>query len=144
MKQEYFIYNGKKYNSGTIIIVDHFCICACKLYRAKAEFLYYDTEEDKYAYKIYGEVIIDKGDNFKKNFHGVYDKNAVKPMINTTPKIPTFKDELNIDGLFLAWLWYVFIMVVAIIFYDRILIWILESIIFFNYRNKKLKEAGYK
>ena len=56
----------------------------------------------------------------------------------------TFFDELNIDGLFLAWMWYIFIMAIATIFYARIGIWLFASVIFFSYRNNKLKEEGYK
>jgi hypothetical protein len=56
----------------------------------------------------------------------------------------TLTEELSVEGLFIAWIWYIFIMVVAIIFNARIGIWLLASIIFFNYRNKKLKEAGFK
>jgi hypothetical protein len=63
---------------------------------------------------------------------------------SNTPKQRTLKDELNIDGLLIAWIWYIFIMVIGTIFKGNIAIWIFTSIIFFNYRNKKLREAGYK
>mgnify|MGYP003292042507 CR=1 FL=1 len=51
---------------------------------------------------------------------------------------------VNIDGLFIAWIWYIAIMLILFIFYDRLVGWIAVSIIFFNYRNKKLREAGFK
>lgn len=144
MKQEYFVYKGKRYNKGDIIIVEEFCYYSCKLHKTKAEFLYYDAEEKKYALKVYNNVVIHDEDHFNMIFCGAYEP-VIKNKANVTePKQLTFKDELNIDGLFLAWLWYVFIMLVAVIFKDCIGIWILASVVFFNYRNKKLKEAGYR
>ena len=67
-----------------------------------------------------------------------------KDCCNNVKKKATFKDELNIDGMFIAWLWYVFIMLIATIFKDNIIIWTLTSLIFFHYRKTKLKEAGYQ
>ena len=82
---------------------------------------------------------------FNDSFVRIYDPNARYGNAKIqSQKSHTFSDELNIDGLLIAWIWYVFIMVVGSIFYDRIGIWIITSVIFFSYRNKKLKEAGYK
>lgn len=56
----------------------------------------------------------------------------------------TFKDELNVDGMLSAWIWYVFLMITITLFNDRLLGWSMTSLIFTNYRNKKLREAGLK
>ena len=57
---------------------------------------------------------------------------------------PTLGEEMNVPDLGLAWIWYIIIMAVSFIFTDRLFIWVIASVIFFNYRKKKLREAGYK
>lgn len=145
MRQNYFVHNGRKYYSGTIISLLTISNISYSMYKANAEFLWYDTETKEYNVKICGKEYTYSEERFNNAFVGIYDHTEV--VVNTCNKDKgklTFFEELNIDGLFIAWMWYVFIMAVAIIFYDRIYIWIFASIIFFNYRNKKLKEAGYK
>lgn len=145
MKQEYFIRNGIRYDKGTIVILLWFNPYARNVYNEKAKFLYYDTDKDEYTFEIWGQTFTYPQEIFEHKFVEIYDPNKVKaPKAQPQPKQHTFSDELKIDGLAVAWVWYVFIMAVAVIFYDRIGIWILASIIFFNYRSKKLKEAGYK
>ena len=145
MKQNYFVYNGKKYYSGTILHVLKISDISYKMYRTNAEFLWYDTETKEYNIKIYDKEYTYNEKRFYNAFVGIYEhtEDVVKTYHKDKRKL-TFFEELNIDCLFIAWMWYIFIMVTAIIFYDRIYIWIFASIIFFNYRNKKLKEAGYK
>ena len=145
MKQKYFIYDGKRYNSGTIVVIKWCNNITHTVINASATFIDYDTENKEYTVEIYGNKHVYTEDNFLKVFCYIVDDNVVSNR-NTShvSEQHTFTDELNIDGLFIAWIWYVFIMAVGVIFYDRIAIWILASIIFFNYRKKKLKEAGYK
>lgn len=145
MKQNYFVHNNKRYESGTIIILSRFDYISRRVCDTKVKFLCHDTETKEYIVEIYGKEYTYTEKFFYDNIIEIYDPN--KPIVNTqaaNAKTRTFSDELNIDGLFIAWMWYVFIMAVGVIFYDRIGIWILASIIFFRYRNKKLKEAGYK
>lgn len=145
MKQNYFVHNGNRYDSGTIVILSSFDIYSRRVCNMKYKFLYYDTETEEYNVEIYGKEEKYKKERFNKDFICIYDPNIRHIRENKQPeKTHTFTDELNIDGLLIAWLWYVFIMAVGVIFYDRIGIWILASVIFFRYRNKKLKEAGYK
>ncbi len=146
MKQNYFVYNDKRYDTGTMIILSRFDIYSRRVCNTKAKFLWYDAELKRYSVEIYGKEYIYEKESFNKDFLGIYEPNKTTAATQTSAnnKAYTFSDELNIDGLLIAWIWYVFIMAVAVIFYDRIGIWILASIIFFNYRNKKLKEAGYK
>jgi hypothetical protein len=139
MKQDYFVYNGRRYNVGDLIPFMFFDGKIGKLYRTQVEFLYYNTNTKEYFIKVYGKEYRYTETIFYQNIC-----NPVAPRAPDTHNKFTFSDELNIDGLLIAWIWYVFIMAVAVIFYDRIAIWILASIVFFNYRNKKLKEAGYK
>ncbi len=146
MKQNYFVYNDVRYDTGTIVILSRFNVYSRKVCDTKAKFLWYDAELKRYSVEIYGKEYIYKEDDFNKNFIGIYETNKTTSIMQREikQKTHTFSDELNIDGLLIAWIWYVFIMAVAVIFYARIWIWILASIVFFNYRCKKLKEAGYK
>lgn len=145
MRQDYFVYNNNRYPSGTIIIIKKYDIYAHMLCNIKAKFLYCDMERNEYFVEIYGKEYKYGEQYFKDIFVCVYNQDIkATNIIKQTENKHTFSDELNIDGLLIAWIWYVFIMVVAFIFYDRIAIWIIASIIFFNYRNRKLKEAGYK
>lgn len=145
MKQNYFVYNGNRYPSGTFITLSRYDYMAHKVVDTKVKFLWYDTETKEYGIEIYGVEYNYKEDFFYSRFKGMYDPN--KTVRKTQQKVEqshTFSDELNIDSLLIAWVWYIFIMCVGVIFYARIGIWIFASIIFFNYRDKKLKEAGYK
>lgn len=145
MKQNYFIHNDVRYEEGTIVIIARFDLNARRVCDTKAKFVYYDTETKEYYFDIYGKLCSYTEERFKIIFRNIYTPNKINDnKLQQTEKAYSFSDELNIDGMFIAWIWYIFIMVVAIIFYDRIGIWILASIVFFNYRSNKLKEAGRK
>lgn len=139
MKQDYFVYNDRRYNAGDLIPFMFFDGKVGRSYRTQVKFLYYNTDTKEYFIEVYRKEY-----SYTEN---IFYRNICNPVVPRAPDVNnkfTFSDELNIDGLLIAWIWYVFIMVVGTIFYDRIGIWILSSIVFFNYRNKKLKEAGYK
>lgn len=143
MKQNYFVYNGERYNTGDVIIIKFFNYKTRKMYNTKAIFLYYDTDEEEYVVEIYGNEYSYTKDRFYKSLCDLEAVHTSKEA-RAAPTYHTFADELKIDNLLIAWIWYIFIMAVAVIFYDRIGIWILASVVFFDYRNTKLKEAGYK
>lgn len=145
MKQNYFIYNNNRYESGTIVVLSRFDYISRRVCDTKVKFLCHDTETKEYSVEIYGKEYIYTEEFFYDNLIEIYNPNQT--IVNTqtaNTKTHTFSDELNIDGLFYAWMLYVCIMAVGTIFYERVGIWIFASIIFFRYRNKKLKEAGYK
>lgn len=146
MRQNYFMYNDKRYDTGTIIILSIFDVYSRRTCNTKGKFLWYDAELKKYSVEIYGKEYIYEEESFNEDFIGIYEpnKNMTTTQGKANAKSYTFSDELDIDGLLIAWAWYIFIMAVGTIFYARIGIWILASIIFFDYRNRKLKEAGYK
>lgn len=145
MRKDYFVYNGKQYNTGTIIILKRFDCVSRRLCNTKATFLYFDPDKNEYTVKIYGTEYVYTEEKFHKIFVCIYEeRKQTENMVNKTNVSHNFSDELNVDCLLIAWIWYIFIMAVGVIFYDRIGIWVFTSIMFFSYRNRKLKEAGYK
>lgn len=151
MKQNYFVYNGKQYYSGVTIIVKQFDMISGHTTDTKATFLYYDTERNRFAFVINGRTNIYPEKDFNRILVRVIEKDSNTQHINNTVNYVsytqknkhTLSDELNIEGMLTAWIWYIFIMAVAVIFNARIGIWILASIVFFRYRNKKLRQNGY-
>ena len=138
MKKDYVIYRGKRYNSGdTINIYWYTRGYKAGVFPHTGTFLDCDEEKDEYRIIVNGQTYCYNKICFSQTMRDGKERTVVKK------KQHTLTDELNIDGLFIAWLWYVFIMAISIIFYDRVLIWIFASLIFFNYRKNKLKEAGY-
>ena len=146
MLQDYFIHNGKKYKSGDIVIINRATMYSTLLKPTKVQFMYYDTYNNEYILNIDGNIEHYNKNRFLKVFRGDKEdtKNLQAQMFLPKDDKKSVFDEMKIDDLFFAWMWYITIMVIAIIFYDRLIIWITSSIIFFNYRKKKLKEAGYK
>lgn len=145
MTQNYFIYNGAKYASGTMIRIKQFNYITGKLHEVNAMFIAYHSDSCEYELEIDNLISMYSKSRFERVFCGVVGQNVIKHNQYQAPKKEfKFKDELDIDGMLIAWMWYVFIMAIATIFYDRIGIWIFVSVVFFNYRNKKLKEEGYK
>ena len=81
----------------------------------------------------------------------LYQKKALnKNLVSITDKIDTsvhspvekkMKDT-QIDGLFLGWMWYIFLMIISVIFKDAIGLWILWSVVFFTWRKNKIKKEG--
>lgn len=152
MREYSFIFNGCKYPSGTILKIKSNDNVTGKEVVEIAYFCYSMPEKNRYVYKIRETTHNVTKDYFYKILIGATNSTnesiannfqAEESRIYTKPP-NTFKDELNIDGLLIAWIWYVFVMAIAIIFNDVIGIWILASIVFFSYRNKKLRKAGFK
>lgn len=145
MRQDFFICNDTKYSSGTMIRINHLNCITYKLNIVEAKFISYDTCTDEYEIEIDNDIFKYESKRFYRLLCGIVGNNINNGTFVCQDKSKlTFSKELEIDGLFLAWIWYIFIMLVAIIFKDVILIWILASYIFFDYRKNKLKEAGYK
>lgn len=144
MKQDYVICKGKRYNSGDTINIIWYDYRYNNSYKHKGIFIDCDEEKNEYRFTVDGEMYCFNKVCFWKTVINNTTANQNKNCIDNISNKKTFKDELNIDGMLIAWMWYIFIMAVAIIFKDCLGIWAITSIIFFNYRNKKLKEAGYK
>jgi hypothetical protein len=140
MTQNYFIYNGTTYRTGDIVKVLWYSVYAPTPKVKEAVFVSCDPEKDEYNFKVDEKMYC----YTQKLFcHMIYQNTERPNMQNKTHlQSRTFVDELNMDGMLIAWIWYVFIMAIGVIFNDRIVLWIAASIIFFNYRNNKLKNGG--
>lgn len=144
MKQDYVVYKGKTYHTGGKIDILWYTSVYKNAHPYTGIFLDCDEENDENRF-----IVDDITYCFNKTcfYQTMYDKvpnDTSKQKKKIETKKLTLKDELNIDGLLVAWLWYIFVMAVGTIFNGNIIIWIVASLIFFNYRNKKLKNAGYK
>lgn len=147
-RELYFVHNGKQYDCGTVVVLKNDYLKV----QYERVFLCYLVDADAVLYqrKDGGAISSMQGNEFRNNI--VECKNEIcTPMrdsfLQSTSgynRAPTFKEELIDDNLLIVWMWYIFIMVVAIIFKDRIGIWILTSFVFFRYRIRKLRERGFK
>ena len=141
MVRKSVVCKGKVYRSGDVMDIWWYTNGYKNVNKHTGIFIDCDEENDKYRFSVDGMTYCFNKVCFYRTIRNetVQESNA-----RNNERSSTFKDELNIDGLFISWMWYIFIMVVAVIFKDCIGIWILASIVFFNYRNKKLKERGHK
>lgn len=133
MRQNYFVVNGKKYYTGTVFIIKN-----SSGRNVEASFICHDTERDLYIYKSDGCRYRWDGKYFWSFFVAVTDK------FDSTVKMPTAKTmkDFEIEGLFIGWVWYVFLMLISTIFNDAIGLWGLITVVFFSWRSKKIKEEG--
>lgn len=132
MKQNYFVIDGKKYYTGSVFITKDMGKCV------EASFMYYDTDKKKYFYKIKDCIWKVDHDYFWRTFVSVTDKrneNVRMPVTKT-------KSDFEIPNLFIGWVWYIFLMLVSSLFNDAIGLWAFISVVFFNWRSKKIKEEG--
>ena len=133
MFQDYFILDGKKYYTGTIFIVkDNF-------EESEATFVCYDTERQMYVYKlehVMCHVYQERFYNCIVRVTNNVDNNVHFPETKTLP-------DKCINGLLLGWLWYIFLMVIATIFKGNVILWIIISCVFFDWRKKKVEKEGH-
>ena len=129
MYLNYFVYNGQKYYTGTVV----------KLRSGKAgSFICRIAERDWSVFKVDGYRMIIPGDCMQSTIVSITDQ------VNKNVHMPvqkTFKDS-DIDGLSLGWVWYIFLMLISILFKDCIKLWIVISVLFFGWRALKIKEEG--
>ena len=149
MRQYCFNYEGRQYNIGTVVIIKSSDCCGHPCQK-EASFLYHDVEQKRFVFKIEDVKYYYLEKHLQDKIINITDKvdqkaiDEVNQIIARENRTPTLQDEFNIDGLFIAWMWYIIIMLVSIIFKDRVLAWVGVSIVFFNYRKEKLRKAGFK
>ena len=143
-RELYFVYNGKRYECGTVIICRH----KSSNITYEVVFLCYNDEFNTFTYqgKNGGPLYSIDGKNFYDNFVGVKDevcesiRDKFLQSIESSDKKNTLKEELMNDNILIAWIWYIFIMCIAIIFHWRVVIWLAATYIFIDYRNKELRK----
>lgn len=142
MKQNYVIYKGEKYNSGDVMQIVWYTQGCKKAHNYTGVFLDCDEDKDEYRFIVDGQTYCFNKTCFCKIIKSHSSSEEKNDCAEKNEKQTKFFDELNIDGMLIAWIWYIFIMVIASIFYARIGIWTLASVVFFKYRNKKIKKGG--
>ena len=128
----YFVWNGVKYYTGTVIVVKDMGR------QTEATFVCYDKTYNYYIYKIKDGRAMRRPDQFEKSLIEVTNKRNDKVRM---PAVKTLKDS-QIEGLFLGWVWYIFLMAVSTIFKCNFLWWTLISFGFFTMRADKIKKEG--
>lgn len=128
----YFVWKGVKYYTGTVIVVNDMGR------PVEAAFVCYDKTYNHYVYKIKDWQCSVRPNQFKELLIEVTNKRNDKVRM---PAVKTLKDS-QIDGLFLGWVWYIFLMAVSTIFKYNFLWWALISFGFFTMRADKIKKEG--
>lgn len=135
----YFTFKGNRYKYGTIV-----------------KFVEKDYRKETYQYGMYDGVdnifVYLDGPNGKETGWYIMVNNEdeieeiIKPVIWKKEEwIKTSKDTESED-MFYAWIIYIVVMLFMFIFNDRIIGWIVATIIFYFYRHSKLytKKAVYE
>lgn len=138
MKQDYFIYNGEKYFTGTVCVINKYDGLQRSFTEEEVKFIYYDTERKYIAFKTKHDKKFWPEKLFLKELVEVIDK--VDPSVHM-PRELHMKDS-EILGMKEGWCIYLLVMAIATIFYWRIPIWVAATIIFIEWRNKIIKERG--
>lgn len=137
MDKDYFVFNNKRYYVGTIIEIKQnkksmfgFYSIVKFVQHDSANNMYYFTSLDDIwkKYKISEEQLADC----------IEDISSSVTMQQTTNKT---LDPRYIDGIVDAWIWYILIIFFAFFFNgieNKIIAWIVASIVFFNWRNEKI------
>ena len=131
-KENYIVVNKTKYYTGTVFVIN---------FNGKiqeAAFVCSVPKTNRILCKLSDKCWWINADDFRKRI--VEITNNVDASVRM-PVERTMKDR-DIDGLFIGWLWYIFLMGISVIFKDAIGLFILISVVFFSWRNKKIKEEG--
>lgn len=132
MFQNYFAYNGQQYYTGTIILVKH------NGKEIEASFVCYNEKNGRYIYQIDSCKYHVTSEQFYNHLIAV--TNRVDNSTHT-PEVKTMRDRY-VSGLFVGWVWYIFLMGLSVILKGAVVYWAIISVIFFNWRTKKIKEEG--
>lgn len=140
MYQNYFIYNGEKYYSGSNIKINHIVYDGILKNQIKnGTFLYYDTKYKKYVYSVNEKKYFANEDEF---YNKIVSADACCDNVSFSYNVNQMK-ESKIDSLFIGWIAYIVAMLFATMCNSRILLYVIISFVFFNYRKSKLKTEGY-
>lgn len=123
-----FIYNGIEYTNGTKVRIQ-------TRYNGKQIMTY---NSDRYV----SEFVSDNPTVLNVKVHPPY-VNTINIVEIIEPVYP-HKEEMtstyyrqcpSLDTVFVGWVWYIVIMLIGIIFKDRLLIWVFATAVFFLWKN---------
>lgn len=153
-KQYYFIYNGRRYESGTVLKFRPWRSSNLEQQVEEVIFEWYLPESDKYVLKYHSTYNVNgmtgvgmDGAEFRKHF--IAPTNKVNESVAKSHKMRmenskiTWEKEIAIEGMLFAWVCYLVLMGISFVFNGRVFYWALISFCFFIYRTGKLKEHGY-
>ena len=137
MKTNYFIFDNVRYCHGSVIEIKeeyqkNFCFCA------RMRFLQYNPQTQLYYFVATNNPL---------NIYTIADEQLTIYIKKITYRVVEQKNtELKLDpryieGIVSAWTWYILIMCFAIFIkgaHNVIILWIVATYIFFNWRNKKI------
>lgn len=130
-----FNYKGKEYYIGTTVKLQGYFGDIAKLQK------HYIDEKGTHRYEF-----VRFCDNSTLRVTNP-DKVVVEIVENAeTVPVPCNEDlyykDTEVDAMFYGWVVYIFLMMVASIFYGRIGLWIIISCYFFKWRKKKLRKSA--
>lgn len=155
MIARYFIHNDKRYEYGTIVKIKIYNNVTNLTEDKCMTFIGYNIERSLYIFKIndkkcknryrlitykkeiFNEILIEITNCLDYEYIR-YNQNKISHKSKLT-----LIEELKVEGMLLAWVWYVFLMGITLFFNGFIFYWGIFTIVFVTYRNKKLREEGY-
>lgn len=136
-RQYHFEYNGKTYNIGTVLKIkdwDNKGRCFIK----NVTFEYYTPERGYYTYNDNGQ----RRSVYERLFYNLLVEVTDEVNLNVRTPVKKYRDDLQIPDVIPGWAWYIAIMTMGTLFNERIAIWVISSIVFFNWRKKVKEEKG--
>lgn len=135
MNKNYFIFNNKQYFPETLIQIKTECRKDFGFYSI-LKFIRYNNDNNLY----YFSSLFDKWHYYKLTYQELLDcidkVQAEGLPIQTSKLNPAY-----VDGIVEAWVWYILIMIFAVFVKgigETLIVWIVATIIFFQWRYKKI------
>lgn len=139
MRLGFFEYKNKFYTSGTKVLFKGKCFLGDKevyLSNVVVEFMYTDNG---WVFKYDDNIYVYKSNKHTPEFWQKQLEGCIVEIITDQSQIShkqKTKEVIWTDGMVAATIWYVVVMLFATIFYARVGIWIIATIIWRSYINK--------
>ena len=142
LAHKYMKYKGKYYDVGTI----------CKIKGRNGpklvRFMGWHFNNNRWNFELVDKNDYGLYDSYDRAGVSAYCLEIVKPVypnLMLTTSIQTDnRDKPSFWNIEVAWVWYIAIMVVTVIFKERIGLWILESVVFFGWKEGIFKGGKKK
>lgn len=142
LAKKYMKYQGRYYDVGTI----------CKIKGRNGpklvRFMGWHFNNNRWNFELVDKNDYGLYDSYDRAGVGVYCLEIVEPVypnLTTSASATTYnRDKPPSWDVEVAWIWYIVIMLVTVIFKERIGLWILESIIFFSWKEGIFKGGNKK